>query len=329
MNEKLITTWTPILKSLPEGQRERAQQLLDKHGETHPNNFLVELLEILGVHAAYMQTLPERISQVGEQTKGQMDTAASAATSMQERTRLELEKIVSGIARAGESFNLALKEATAAEEKVTKEVGAGIEAKIQDAFEKHGIASLTATLKEIQSSAAQGKESAAYVQQEAGKRKDEAQERWNFIESETEKSLSRLEGFNWKAAWGICGGIWLALLILCGGGVFYWLQTSERTRLAEEIADASATIKQNREVFAELAAANIPLAVKQARDSNGQPIPGGFAVIVENAQAAEMRENASGKAGVVLVQTQRLPEQVQLLRLRIHELLKTLGAADK
>ena len=57
MNQELVITWTPILKELPDDQRERARQLIERYGETSPTNFIVELLEVFGIHAAYLQTV--------------------------------------------------------------------------------------------------------------------------------------------------------------------------------------------------------------------------------------------------------------------------------
>lgn len=69
MNQELVITWTPILKELPDEQRERARELIEKYGESNPTHFIVELLEIFGIHANYLQTVPAQIRMPGNTRK--------------------------------------------------------------------------------------------------------------------------------------------------------------------------------------------------------------------------------------------------------------------
>ena len=124
MNQELVITWTPILKELPDEQRERARELIEKYSESNPTNFIVELLEIFGIHANYLQTVPAQIRIAGERAKADVRQSIDAATTLHERTRLELNEIVSSVSRTGAGFAKALETATAAQVKATEAASA-------------------------------------------------------------------------------------------------------------------------------------------------------------------------------------------------------------
>jgi hypothetical protein len=61
----------------------------------------------------------------------------------------------------------------------------------------------------------------------------------------------------------------------------------------------------------------------------GQAIPGGFAVIIENAQGAELRGYNDSKAGFVFVTSPHPEDHLQVLQFRVRESLAKLEANKK
>jgi hypothetical protein len=163
MNATLVSTWTPILKALPEFKREPARQLIEKYGETYPTGFIVELLEIFGIHTAYLQTVPDQVTKAGEQAKTQIQGSLDAAAALNERTRLELQAIVSAITRTGAGFTKALEMATTAHVNATENSTEDIAEKIQREFERQNLPALASCLNEIQQTSARSLKEAEHI----------------------------------------------------------------------------------------------------------------------------------------------------------------------
>jgi hypothetical protein len=61
----------------------------------------------------------------------------------------------------------------------------------------------------------------------------------------------------------------------------------------------------------------------------GQAIPDGFAVIIENAQGAELRDYNDSNAGFVFVTSPHPEDHLQVLQFRLRESLEKLEANKK
>jgi hypothetical protein len=326
----IITAWTPILNNLSGDQRDRARQLIEKYGETCPTCFITELLELFGIHTAYLQTLPAQLTMAGEQAKRQVQAISTTATDLQERTRLQLEELVSKVARSGAGLTNAIQQATEKQSQSVNELGAGLGAKIQQEFEKQNLPALTNSLQAMQTASAKAIAQAEQTGHEQERLKNLTQERFNALKLQYEESLASLEVFNWRRAWAVCGAIWFAFFAIVAVVMYYRFQTDEEVGLAGEIASASATIEQNRQAFAQLNAAGIALHINRSADTRtGQAIPGGFAIIVENAQGAELRDYNDGKAGFVFVISPHPEDRLRVLQFRVREMSKGFEADKK
>jgi hypothetical protein len=89
-------------------------------------------------------------------------------------------------------------------------------------------------------------------------------------------------------------------------GLFWQLRSHYESVLADKIVSAARTMAQNKEAFAQLAVANIRLTVVHSSDADGKIVPDGFAVLVQNADGAEMRDCAGHKAGCFFVTSRML-----------------------
>jgi hypothetical protein len=61
----------------------------------------------------------------------------------------------------------------------------------------------------------------------------------------------------------------------------------------------------------------------------GQAIPGGFAVIIENAEGAELRDYNDGNAGFVFVTSPHPEDHFQVIQFRLRESLEQFKANKK
>jgi len=330
MNEKLVITWTPILKALPDEDRERARELIEKYGETNPTNFIVELLEVFGIHAAYLQTVPAQVTIAGERAKADVTRSLDAVTTLHERTRLELNDLVSSISRSGAGFTKALEAATAAHVTATGNSVGELKAKIQQEFATQNLPALTTCLGDIQEKAASTLKLAERVHEDAERIEEYAQRRLDSAERHCNVSLDKLEKLNWRGAWSVSILCSIATMVVAGFVMYGLLRSRSEKILADEIALASATIEQNKDAFDVLAVANIRLRIQRSSDARtGNLIPSGFAILVENAEDADMRDFGGGKAGCVFVKSPSPEEELDHLKIRVQRILNDLQAGKK
>jgi hypothetical protein len=330
MNQELVITWTPILKELPDEQRERARELIEKYGESNPTHFIVELLEIFGIHANYLQTVPAQIRIAGERAKADVRQSIDAATMLHERTRLELNEIVSAVSRSGAGFAKALETATAAQVKTTGSSVGEIKAKIQQEFEKQNLPALTACLRDIHDTAERSLKVAERLHEEAEKYEEYAERRLTSAEKRCEASLKELKNLNWCGAWTASILCSIAVTVVAGFVMYGLLRSHSEKILANKIALASATIQENNDAFTQLAVAGIKLKVHRSGDPHtGDITPSGFAILVENADAAEMRNYGNSKAGFIFVKSPTPEEELQNLNISVQKLLDDLQTANK
>lgn len=329
MNANLVTTWTPILKALPEGERERTRELIEKYGETHPTSFIVELLHLFGIHAAYLQTVPEQVVAAGEETKRQIESSVDLATKLHERTRLELNTIISSITRTGEGFTKAVETAATAQMRAIENGNVVVKKKIEQEFEKQNLPALTARLTAVQEQSERAEIEAGRLQKETERIQKVAEDRLLSAERRCELSATKIEELNWRGAWIVCSLLSFALFLVAGVCMYEFLRSRSDAILADKIAAATATIKQNRDAFEQLAIGNIALTVNRSTDAKtGNPVPSGFAIIVENAQVAEMRDYGNGKAGFVFANGSTSEDEIHRLQVTTEKLTQKSRPAD-
>lgn len=312
MNSELLSTWTPILKALPDEERERARELIEKYAETYPTSFIVELLQIFGVHGVYLQTIPKQVANAGDYVKSQIESSIASSASLHERARLELNRIASDLGRTGAEFTKALEGVTQAQVEATTGSTAEIKARIQQEFEKQNLPTLTACLKKIgeQSDKAvlKGKDTVAQLE---------------ALEQRCNQAIRQLNQLRWKSAWTVCASVSAAVLVILGVSLYYTIRSGSERKLAEQIAQASFTIENNRQAFAELALANVALEINRSSDAEtGKSIPGGYAVIIRDATGAEMRDYKGTKAGLIFVRSAKPENMIRHLKLQVDALIR-------
>ena len=330
MNENLVITWTPILKELPDEQRERARELIEKYGEANPTSFIVELLEIFGVHANYLQTVPAQIRIAGERAKADVRQSMDAVTTLHERTRLELNEIVSSVTRSGARFAQALETAASAHSQATNNGAKAIQTTIGEEFGKLNLPTLMDLLRDIQSKSERSFKETQRIHEEAERFDEYAKHRLATSEQLCKESVANIENLNWAGAWAVSILSSIALLVVGGCFMYGLLRSHSEKILADKIGLASATIQENRDAFTELAVAGVSLKVHRTSDpQTGRVVPGEFAILVENAEAAEMRDYGNGKAGFVFVKGPTPEEELHHLEVRLANALNQIRAGKQ
>lgn len=323
MNNELDLTWTPILKELPEDQRERARQIIEKYGEAKPTGFVSELLQILGVQNAYLQTIPAQIRIAGERAKAEMTQSLEGIRALHERARMELNDTVSALARSGTGFANTIETAVATQAATTLKGVGEIKTKIQDEFAKHSYSELTGCLHALDEKAGESLQAAERLCAAAEKYQSHAEQRLNVAVKRNDASLKALKKMNCAGAWVTSIVSCLALIVIVAFTMFLLMRSHYEQILSDKITLSSSTIANNREAFAELAAAGVNLKVQRAAEA-GDGSPSRFSIVIDHADAAEMRDYGNGKAGFVFVNGPTPEDELLSLEVRMQEAMNQL-----
>ncbi|GEM_PF-2809064 len=106
--------------------------------------------------------------------------------------------------------------------------------------------------------------------------------------------------------------------LLFGFGWFR-LQRHFNERLAAEIA----RLTEGGETFKEAALLNVPVHIMPWTDQDGNPVPGGYAFVIDQAEDAAMQTNDGRKCGVIFFKAQRPLDQIEELRGLLNDLPKS------
>ena len=121
----------------------------------------------------------------------------------------------------------------------------------------------------------------------------------------------------WKIAWAnsLLWSITFALLaitIACWKFKEYYAHEA-----AAQIREAEQIVKFNQEAFQTLAVAQVQVRVVRTQDANGATNPSGFALMIANADAAEMRVVDSRNTGMIFFTSPMREKQIRQLQQNI------------
>lgn len=96
-------------------------------------------------------------------------------------------------------------------------------------------------------------------------------------------------------------------------------------KVAEKIVTAEKVITDNQDAFRELAIAGVQVKVIRTEDSPGATSPGGFAIAVENPDAAEARTIGGHKYGLIFFTSGRKEKQIQQMKQEVEKRSSSTG----
>ena len=294
-----------MLATYPAEKRELARAVYHRFAEGDSTQFFSQLFLVLDVYAHYAERIPARMisanadslatmqelrEEVGMLAKG-IEARDASITEHAEKTdelcRATQHKCNETIA----SIELTVKNLGAQVD--TKAVVQGIENALNSGIRKEVILpfirlteelteKVVPTLKQIRTSA------------------DEAKSEWS----------RRI----WKTAWtaSLLWSIWAAVICTCliclKFGAYY------EQKMVTQTANMAHVMKFNQEAFQKLAIAQVPVRVVPVQDDGGTVNPQSFALLIEGAYAAEMRQLGGQKTGCIFFNSSVPARQIQQLQ---------------
>ena len=132
----------------------------------------------------------------------------------------------------------------------------------------------------------------------------------------------------WKTAWAGTFLFTFTLFFMATLGIYKLFENYSERKTAEKIASVEQVMNYNQEAFRQLAVAQMP--VKVVRTQNGDTLnPRGFALVIENADAAEMRHADGHENGVIFFSSNLSEEMIQEIQRQIEKLTQNARSAAK
>lgn len=123
----------------------------------------------------------------------------------------------------------------------------------------------------------------------------------------------------WRTALIGSAAFALTLTLLATLAIYAKFKNYYEEKVAEKIVAAEKVITDNQDAFRELAIAGVPVKVIRTEDSPGATSPGGFAIAVENPDAAEARTIGGHKYGLIFFTSGRKEKQIQQMKQEVEK----------
>jgi len=308
-----------MLATYPAEKRELAREVYYRFADGDSTQFFSQLFLVLDVYSHYAERIPARLisanadsiatvqelrDEIGRLAKILEvcnDNVTNHAQSTDELCRATLAKCNETIAAIGLAVkNIGAQVDTKA---IAQEVNSALESRIKDGiigpFIRHAEALslyVFPTLKSIRESA------------------DEAKSFWS----------KRI----WRTAWTTCilWSVFASVILIAL--IDFKLSHSHEDKVAAQIAKTTQVMDFNQEAFRQLAIAQIPIRVLRT-ESNGIANPRNFALVVENADSADIRPEDGRKDGLVFFTSPLSEKQIQWLQQETARLASATNDAAK
>ncbi len=120
----------------------------------------------------------------------------------------------------------------------------------------------------------------------------------------------------------------LTLTVLATAAIHAKFKNYYEERVAEKIIVAEQLINYNQDAFRQLAIAGVAVRVVRT-ESHGVANPGGFALVIDGADGAELRPDGDHKSGFIFFTSPRKEKQIQRLRQELPELTNAVSGNVK
>ena len=308
-----------LLATYPADKRELARQVYYRFVEGDSTQFFTQLFILLDVYAHYAERVPQAITEANQnahaglaKVREEIGLLAQAIerrnvtiTNQAEVTAELCETTVAQCRETIARFESALKNigaqvnAEAIVAGVQETLKAGIQREVIEPFllrSKELTAEVSPTLREIRENAAT-----------AGKL-------WP----------QRI----WRTAVWTSIILTLTLSVIATLVIDATLKKQNERKLAEQVARAARVMNYNQDAFRQLAIAQVPIKVVRSSNTNGVMETQGFVLLIESADAAELRRVEGRETGLIFF-TSKTPEKtIQTLQQRTEQLAQPLKAGN-
>lgn len=293
--------WKAAISCLPTAEKRDAawEFYLDKLAGNRAGDTLSGLILLLEANGAFLLTLPEKFhAELIRPVTDQLRSLREELHGNTERERVSL--------RAADVANESLEKAN----QLLANARAELDGKVCAAIRQIDIIALAVQVREQL-------ETSLFDQLHYALR--DLPEQSRQIADATKAAESSIKTWSKVHLGGIILNVSICILLMAGllfGFGWFRLQRHFKERLAVEINRISA----GNETFREAALLNVPIHIISCTDQNGNRVPGGYALVIDQAEDVATQPAEGGKRGVIFFKSQRLIDQIEELRKRLDDL---------
>ena len=308
-----------MLAAYPAEKRELARAVYYRFADGDSTQFFSQLFLVLDVYAHYAERIPARMISANADSLATLQELREEINSLAKTIETRDANITDHAEKTDELCRATQEkcdETIAAIEFTVKNLGAQVDTKaivqgVQTALDK-GI---------------QDEIISPFIQhsKELGERVLPALKQ---IEAASSEAHTLWMKHIWKTAWASTFLVTFILFNLATLGVYMAFDHYAERKAAEKIASVERLMNYNQEAFRQLAIAQVPVKVLRT-ESYGVTNPQNFALVVEGADSAEMRQADEKNSGYIFFSSNLSEEQIQLLRQETAKLTQTASGKAK
>jgi hypothetical protein len=296
--EEMLTTY-------PVEKRELARAVYHRFADGDSEQFFTQLFLVLDVYAHYAERIPSRMISANADSLASVQEMREEIGLLAKTIETRDVSITSNAEKTNELCRLTLdkcKETIATIESTVKNLGAhvyttaivqGVNSALQSGINQDVIAPF---IKQTEKLA-----------QEVRPTLEEIRESAFEVRSEWSKRI-------WRTAWTTCLFWCLGAAIIIATLICLEFAARDEHKMAAQTAAMAKVMKFNQEAFRTLAITQVPVRVVPVQEDDGTPDPQGFALLIEGANAAEMRPLNGQKTGCIFFNSSVPAKQIQQLQ---------------
>jgi len=308
-----------MLATYPAEKRELARKVYQRFADGDSTQFFTQLLLVLDVYARYVERIPKAAVQANQESFAILEDMREEIAMIAKTIEARDVNITNHAVKTDELCKITqakCDETIASVELMVKNLGAqmdtkaivqGIKAALDKGIKDEIISPFVQHSKEL------GEQVLPALKQ--------------IKEVSTEAHTLWMKHI-WKTAWA--GSFMVTFLLFGLGllGLYHFFDNYAEREAAGKIAEVSRLMNYNQDAFRQLAIAQVPVHVLRTQ-TDGVNNPQNFAVVVEGADSAEMRNEDSGRKGVVFVTSHQPEVLLQQLQQETDKLMHTIKDSAK
>jgi len=308
-----------MLATYPAEKRELARQVYHRFADGDSTQFFTQLLLVLDVYARYVERIPKVAVQANQESFAILEDAREEIAMIAKMIETRDVNITNHAAKTDELCKITqakCDETVARVELMVKNLGSQVDTKaivqgIQAALDKGIKAEVIAPF--MQHSKELGEQVIPTLKK---------------IEEASSEAHALWRKRIWKTAWAGSFMVTSTLFFIAVAAIYQMSENHAEHQTAKEIARIQRLMNYNQEAFQQLAIAQVPIKVLRT-ESDGVTNPQNFALVLEGADSAEIRQENGKKNGYIFVSSHLPEEQIQRLQQELDKMIQAAKGMAK
>ncbi|MBI1177803.1 hypothetical protein GC207_10235 [bacterium] len=300
-----------LLATYPAEKRELARQVYQRFAEGDSTQFFTQLFILLDVYAHYVGRVPQAVIEANQ-------NAHAGLLKVREEIGLVaqmIEKRNVNIANHAERTDQLCQDAIAA----CNDTSDKVETLVKNVGAQVNTQAIVENVRTLLNKGIQAEIISPFLKQsrELGEKVLPVLE--NINKASTEAHTLWMKHI-WKTAWAGSFLFTFTLLVMATLGIHKLFEHYAEQKAAEQVAAVTAVMDFNQDAFRQLAIAGVAVNVMRTSNTNGTIYPGGFALVIKNADAAELRPDDDGQSGFIFFSSNQTERRIQRLNREVEKL---------